>query len=1039
LRYVIVSFLLCTTVVIAADAPSFAVAHDVLAEYCHRCHNEKKNKGDLNLERFSNEASVFKHYKVWTKVLEQLELGEMPPEDKDQPSKAEREQLVAYIRDALKRAATANAGDPGHVVLRRLTNAEYDYAIRDLTGQDLKLSQYFPGDAGGGEGFSNTGGVLFVSPVHLQKYLGAARVAAEHASVLPGTGVEFSPGRVGNRSGKMLAGAVEKQFRDWYQKQAAPLIPKDVKSQRIPDYLMACWKYKYRQHFGNKDLNTLAKEAKLNPDFLSNWWNYLNSEHPKSRYLDMDRLPFRALAGPDPKNPAVVPESVKKGLAQINSNREAWYRIQRPQQDVNAETVKTVRVRPGKATVVQLIVTDAGDGNKGDFVRWWNIKYKLKGNKTIDAKAWNEQRLAEAKKGLSGSAGKGPDHKVSGRNKAEWEQIRDQCQAFLNHYGKHFDGKKIEAHKIGVQAPSVIALPVPPDTIEVSAQQQLDWKWQSAGLATYQALLWAGTPPAPLPPNIPGHLIHWLRGSKAKNAFWPHYGVMRTILPDTHDRRLIEVETNFKRNHPHPGVYYLSDEQLTRHLNDNQKQRLKALQADWKAINDPAIRRLNDYLTKYKLTLGKTIPPKHQKQVAKLTAARDAYYKSVDDQIVPKLQRFAARAWRRPLTAEEKAQLRSQYAGFCAKGVKREQAARLVITRILVSPHFLYRTEKAAPSGKEHPVSSLELATRLSFFLWASTPDDALINAAVNGKLSKKDDVNSHVHRMLKDPRARGMATEFFGQWLRFNEFHAHKGVDRGKFPKFTDKVRWSMYEEAVLFCTHIVRQDRPVTELITADYSFLNEPLGWHYAVPELHGDTFVKRKVDKYRRGGLLGMGAVLTSTSYPLRTSPVLRGNWLLEAVLGTPVPPPPQDVPPLGDEPIANGLTVRQRLAKHRENAQCANCHDRIDPLGFALENFDPIGRWRPTDAAGKPIDDTAVLKDGAAFKGPDGLRKYLVSQQDDMLKHMCTKLVGYALGREVVITDQPLVEQMVKNLKAKNYRFSAAVTTIVHSRQFRNRL
>jgi hypothetical protein len=857
-------------------------------------------------------------------------------------------------------------------VLRRLTNAEYDYAIRDLTGIDLRLSQYFPGDAGGGEGFSNTGAVLFVSPVHLQKYLGAARIAAEHASVLPGTGIQFSQGKVGSRSGKMLAGAVEKRIRDWYQQAAAPLIPKDLPSQRISDYLTACWKFQHRQHFGDRDLKALAAEAELNPDFLENWWRYLNSTEPKSRYLDLERLPFRALPGPD--KPAEIPSAVTTGIDAIRRNREGWYRSQRPQQDANAETVKTVRVKPEGAQVVQLIVTDAGDGNAGDRLRWWDIKFRLKNGKWIAAREW----LADKPEG----------------------------QAFLAHYGKHADGTAIEAHKIGVQAPSILTLPLPPGTVEVSAKQQLDWQAEAADFASYQALLWPGPAPDPLPANIPGHLIHWLPRSTAKDKFWPHYGPMRSIFPDTHDRRLIEVELNVKRR-GHLGVYYLSDAQLGGYLNDAEQQRFQALKDDWEAVDAELHGRLNEHRSRW-----------------------------WDERLVSELQHFASRAWRRPLTDTEGVQLNAHYRSFREQGEVREAAARLVLTRILMSPHFLYRIEKSGPD--EQPVSSIELATRLSFLLWASIPDAALLDAANTARLSSKADIDTQVRRMLADSRARGMATEFFGQWLRIHDFARHKGVDTKTFPAFTDKVRRSMYEEVVHFCTHIIREDRPVLELIAADYSFLNEPLGWHYSVPELHGDQFVKTQVSQYRRGGLLGMGAILTSTSYPLRTSPVLRGNWLLEAVLGTPVPPPPQDVPPLGDEPLANGLTVRQRLARHRENPQCANCHDRIDPLGFALENFDPIGRWRDMDITGKPIDDHATLKGGVSFKGPSGLRQYLQGQQEQILEQLCRKLVGYALGRELLITDQDLIQQMITNLAANEYRFSAAVSALVHSRQFRNR-
>lgn len=330
-----------------------------------------------------------------------------------------------------------------------------------------------------------------------------------------------------------------------------------------------------------------------------------------------------------------------------------------------------------------------------------------------------------------------------------------------------------------------------------------------------------------------------------------------------------------------------------------------------------------------------------------------------------------------------------------------------------------------------------ELATRLSYFLWSSAPDARLTQAAMDNSLLKKETLAAEVQRLLRDARARALADEFAGQWLSFNGFAKHSTVDGGKFPEFTPELRADLYRETSEFFAHLIREDRQVKEIILADYTFLNERLAKHYGVPNVTGSEFKKVAVGTYQRGGILGMGSILTKTSYPQRTSPVLRGDWLLHAVLGAPTPPPPPDVPQL-DESAAKATTLRQRLEAHRADKACASCHDKIDPLGFALESFDAIGRLRTQDDGGQPIDDSAQIKGGASFKGLAGLREYLGSREDEFHAVFCRKLVGYALGRNVLPTDKPLLTAMQEEMKKSGGRFSAAVLTLVQSRQFQHR-
>ena len=292
---------------------------------------------------------------------------------------------------------------------------------------------------------------------------------------------------------------------------------------------------------------------------------------------------------------------------------------------------------------------------------------------------------------------------------------------------------------------------------------------------------------------------------------------------------------------------------------------------------------------------------------------------------------------------------------------------------------------------------------------------------------------------MLKDPRTRGLAVEFATQWLQVRDFLDNHEKNTKLFPAFDDQLRAAMFEETVLYFQDLFQNDRSVLEILDSDHTFLDETLAKHYGVPNVSGTAW--RRVDgvkKYGRGGVLGMGSVLTTQSGASRTSPVLRGNWVVEVLLGEKIPKPPPDVPKLPDDETATeNLTVRQLTERHTRVAACAVCHQRFDPFGFSLEKYDPIGRFRDKDAGGRPIDCKAKLRDGTQFDGVDGLRDYLLTRRkEDFLRHFCTKLLGYALGRSVTLSDRPLIDEMIAGLKANDYRISAAVLAVVRSKQFR---
>ena len=402
------------------------------------------------------------------------------------------------------------------------------------------------------------------------------------------------------------------------------------------------------------------------------------------------------------------------------------------------------------------------------------------------------------------------------------------------------------------------------------------------------------------------------------------------------------------------------------------------------------------------------------------------------------LGRLARRAYRRPVTDRDVDPLFGFYErrratdGF-------EAGVQLALQRLLTDPEFLFRVERdpvdAAP-GAPYPVSDLTLASRLSFFLWSSIPDEALLDAAVRGELRDPGVLDGHVRRMLADPRSSALVENFAGQWLLLRNIPAVT-PDPNLFPTFDENLRAAFRRESELFVAHVIREDRSLVDLLDADYTFVNERLAAHYGIPGVYGNRFRRVTLDR-RRGGLLGHGGLLTVTSYPNRTSPVLRGKWVLENLLGTPPPPPPPDVPSFpergrGDAPAS----VRELMEMHRESPACAGCHAPMDPLGFALENFDAIGRWRTTDGH-EAIDASGAMPTGDVFEGLAGLRALLVNDPEPLVRTVTGKLLAYALGRGIEHYDYPTIRRIARDAAGDGYRWSAIVLGIVESPPFQMR-
>jgi hypothetical protein len=355
---------------------------------------------------------------------------------------------------------------------------------------------------------------------------------------------------------------------------------------------------------------------------------------------------------------------------------------------------------------------------------------------------------------------------------------------------------------------------------------------------------------------------------------------------------------------------------------------------------------------------------------------------------------------------------------------------------MLVSPHFLFRIEKNRPEDV-YPISQHELASRLSYFIWSSMPDDELLRAADQGSLRKPAVLAAEVRRMLRDPRSRALAENFGGQWLELRKLESVT-PDRQRFPEFEEYLRMSMRQETELFFDSIVRQDRSILDFIDANYTFLNERLAQFYNIPGVKGPEFRQVLLDgDTQRGGILTQASILTVSSYATRTSPVLRGKWILENILNAPPPPPPPGVPNLDETKVGSSASLRQQLEEHRKNATCASCHARMDPLGFGLENFDAIGAWRTHD--GKfPIDASGTLPDGRSFQGPQELKAIIKADREAFVECLTEKLLTYALGRGLERYDRPAVKQIAARVAASDYRFSSLVLEIASSLPFQMR-
>ncbi len=404
------------------------------------------------------------------------------------------------------------------------------------------------------------------------------------------------------------------------------------------------------------------------------------------------------------------------------------------------------------------------------------------------------------------------------------------------------------------------------------------------------------------------------------------------------------------------------------------------------------------------------------------------------------LSYHATLAYRKRVSDEDIAPLMKGFKQAIDAKLSYEEAMRIPLTAMLMNPQFLFRIEHDEAGKENWKLNQFELATRLSYFLWSSMPDRELFKIADEGKLSDPEVLNAQVKRMIADDKFEAFARHFGGQWIGYEKLRDQANPDEKRFPEFDLDLRVAMYREGVEFIKHLAREDQPILDLIDSEYSFLNEKLAAHYGIKtDLKGPALVKVALNDKRRGGVIGMGSVLTATSLPLRTSPVLRGTWILSSLLGDPPPPPLPDAGQLpADDTQGGGKTFREQLEAHRKNKRCAACHAKIDPLGFGLENFDAIGRWREVEANGQKVDSRAILPGDVEFSTPQELKALLMGGKDKFSRNMVRKLLSYATGRGLEYYDEAALNQLMDELKKNDYKMQQLIVAVVHSKPFQQR-
>jgi hypothetical protein len=935
--------------------------HPFVEMYCFECHSGEKPKGDFDLSRYSTTEAVFKDYRRWELVAERLDAQEMPPEKaKRHPSPPQSRQVIDWVQSLRKYEAMRNAGDPGPVFARRLSNAEYDYTIRDLIGVDLQPAKEFPVDPANQAGFDNSSESLAMTPSLLKKYLEAARRISDHLVLTP-DGIEFAPHPV-----------VADTDRDKY---CVNRIIRFYQRQRTDyaDYFAAAWRYKNRAALGRPQaiLNETAVEAGLSAKYLATIWSTLTGSSDE--------------VGPIAALQALWRELPAGGQDQAASAKAGCEKMRDFVSNLRSQLVPRVNN-----------LAPAGISNGSQPVVLWKDR-QLAANRM--RYAGGALKLAPAALPKESPAARAMTVPTESAAAARYESTFSRfCETFPDAFF--------------VSERALIYL-------DPKTQTEMTGRLLSAGFHNQMGYF-----------RDDGPLYKLMLSEEEQHEIdrlWQEFDYVAAIPVRQYSSFLWyeRGETNFVRGSEFDFVR-AEDKDATSDEKMKRFSEVYIAKAIRQGAGKVALTAIEDYFKEISARVHRA---------AQLSAAAEPMQ-------LQALQAFAERAYRRPLWKTDRDGLIDFYQSLRKQdGLGRQEAMRDMVVTILMSPRFCYRLDLPRKGdGPARPLDDYALASRLSYFLWASMPDRPLLDLAASGELHRPEVLAAQAKRMLRDQRARGFAIEFTGNWLDFRRFQEHNSVDRTRFPSFNSDLREAMFDEPVHFFLDVARRNGSVLDFLYGDYTFANATLARHYGMPPPTGAPGSWDRVDsagQYGRGGLLPMAVFLTKNSPGLRTSPVKRGNWVVRRILGERIPPPPANVPVLPSDELKLGdLTLRQTMERHRADRSCAVCHARFDSMGLVFEGYGPIGESRRVDLGGRPVDTRATFPGGEEGSGLAGLRIYIHQhRENDFVDTLCRQMLAYGLGRTLLISDDETISAMHDKLAADGLRFDNLIEAIVTSPQF----
>jgi hypothetical protein len=951
--------------------------------YCIDCHGADKPKAKFSLTPFQSLGDVIQGHLHWDHVIDKLKEGEMPPEEaKTFPNQEDITAVVNWYERVRRQESLKNAGDPGIVLARRLSNAEYNYSIRDLTGIDIRPTKTFPIDAANQAGFDNSGESLNLTPGLLNKYLQAARAVTEHLVLTP-SGINWSTHPTVTETDRDKYAVL--RIIDFYQRQPIDLA----------DYFLAAWHHRSRAE--SQSIEMTASNEKVSEKYLHEIWDLLTSQAESIGPIGKIQNWWQALPDSDQEEDAV--EACQSICDYIGTIRR--------QIEPHIENLEGGSIHKGSQT----------------YVLWKNRRYAANRQRydpeALMTQSQIDDRIEASKKAIEQAK----------ENKA---RNRDSLKVFKQPHPDLVLPESPENHKLIHQSFAHFAT-LFPDAFFISERGR-DYVGKARDQQEKGRLLSAG--------------FHSMMGYYRDDQ--PLYDMILDEADQIEIDRLWNELDFISKAPKRQFIGFLWFERTdSRYMTDEAFDFARAEHED--ATEESKIKQLAQvYLAKAERNGAKTTSLEAVEDYFERINHRIRWLETVEQESeashLADLLLLAGNAYRRPLSQTEKDHLLEFYHSLRTNSdFSHEDAMRDAVTSVLVSPHFFYRIVASTPSPKEEvtPLSDLDLASRLSYFLWSSLPDSELLAEASKARLHEPETLARQTVRMLRDSRIRGLAVEFGANWLDFRRFQSHNAVDRERFVQFDDSLREAMFEEPIRYFIDLIQNDRPIRTLLYGTHTFANLPLAKHYGFPPQKFEDGEWHRFDQARdfnRGGILPMSVFLTMNAPGLRTSPVKRGYWVARRVLGEAIPPPPPDVPEIpSDEASLGDLTLPEILAKHREHPNCAACHDRFDSLGLVFENFGPIGERREFDFGNRPISTAATFPDGSSGTGIIGIKDYIrANRETEFYTNFCRKLLAFALNRTLLMSDDPLIERMLANLNKSDYRFSVAIESIVTSRQFLNR-